>query len=48
MSSMIPATKRRLYYGWIVVTLSFITIALSATIKQSFIVIFPAMLKEFA
>jgi len=47
MSSMIPATKRRLYYGWIVVILSFITIALSATIKQSFIVIFPAMLKEF-
>jgi len=41
------ATKGRLYYGWIVVTLSFITIALSATIKQSFIVIFPAMLKEF-
>ncbi len=48
MSSMIPTTKRRLYYGWIVVALSFITIALSATIRQSFIVIFPAMLKEFA
>jgi len=47
MSSMKLATKGRLYYGWIVVTLSFITIALSATIKQSFIVIFPAMLKEF-
>ena len=42
-----PATKR-LYYGWIVVALSFFTVALSATVQQSFIVIFPAMLKDFA
>jgi MFS family permease len=38
---------RRLYYGWIVVALSFFTVALSATVRQSFIVIFPAMLEEF-
>jgi len=38
---------RRLYYGWIVVALSFFTVAMSATVQQSFIVIFPAMLKEF-
>jgi MFS family permease len=38
---------RRLYYGWIVVGLSFFTVTLSATVQQSFIVIFPAMLKEF-
>jgi MFS family permease len=36
-----------LYYGWVVVVLSFFTVALSATVQQSFIVIFPAMLKEF-
>jgi MFS family permease len=38
---------KRLYYGWIVVALSFFTVTLSATVQQSFIVIFPAMLKEF-
>jgi len=47
MASIKPAGRPRLYYGWIVVALSFMTIALSATIQQSFIVIFPAMLKEF-
>jgi MFS family permease len=47
MSSLKPAGRPRLYYGWIVVALSFITIALSAAIRQSFIVIFPAMLKDF-
>ena len=40
-------TAKPLYYGWIVVALSFFTVALSATVQQSFIVIFPAMLKEF-
>jgi MFS family permease len=39
--------SERLYYGWIVVALSFFTVALAATVQQSFIVIFPAMLKEF-
>ena len=38
---------KRLYYGWIVVALSFFTVAMSATVQQSFIVIFPAMLKQF-
>ena len=42
----LPAA-RRLYYGWVVAALSFFTVALSATVQQSFIVIFPAMLKEF-
>jgi MFS family permease len=37
----------RLYYGWIVVALSFFSVALAATVQQSFIVIFPAMLNEF-
>jgi MFS family permease len=39
---------RRLYYGWVVVALSFFTIALYAVFRQCFTVIFPAMLKEFA
>jgi MFS family permease len=39
---------KRLYYGWIVVAISFLTVTLSATVQQSFIVIFPAMLQEFA
>ncbi len=38
---------KRMYYGWVVVALSFFTVAMSATIQQSFIVIFPAMLEEF-
>ena len=38
---------RRLYYGWVVVALSFFSITLSATVQQSFIVVFPVMLKEF-
>ncbi|UCF97499.1 MAG: MFS transporter [Spirochaetaceae bacterium] len=37
-----------MYYGWIVVALSFFTVALGATVRQSFIVIFPAMLQEFS
>ena len=40
-------TRRRFYYGWIVVAIAFVTMAIAVTARTSFSLLYPEILSEF-
>ena len=49
MPSMVPSLARRLpfFYGWVIVAVAFVTMAIGVNARTSFSLLFPAILDEF-
>ena len=42
-----PVRRQRLFYGWVVVAVAFVTMAVAISARTSFSLLFPEMLEEF-